>query len=99
MFRGSVKGTGYPLHSPVSPSILLRCVTVCHHISNGVYNSNAFTTSTLGGRGGGSALRQGFSSPGKNTGFRVGLEGHRKSRPPPGFDPRTTQSEASRYTH
>ena len=23
MFRGSVKGTGYPLHSPVSPSLLL----------------------------------------------------------------------------
>ena len=37
MFRGSVKGTGYPLHSPVSPSLPLRCVTVCHHISTGVY--------------------------------------------------------------
>ena len=24
MFRGSVKGTGYPLHSPVSPSLPLR---------------------------------------------------------------------------
>ena len=33
MFRGSVKGTGYPLHSPVSPSLPLSCVTVCHHIS------------------------------------------------------------------
>jgi hypothetical protein len=32
-FRGSVKGTGYPLHSPVSPSLPLPCVTVCHHIS------------------------------------------------------------------
>jgi hypothetical protein len=32
MFRGSVKGTGYPLHSPVSPSLPLPCVTVCHHI-------------------------------------------------------------------
>jgi hypothetical protein len=28
MFRGSVKSTGYPLHSPVSPSRLLLCVTV-----------------------------------------------------------------------
>ena len=28
MFRGSVKGTGYPIHSPVSPSIPLPCVTV-----------------------------------------------------------------------
>jgi len=37
MFRGSVKGTGYPLHSPVSPSLLLPCVTVCHHISTGGY--------------------------------------------------------------
>ena len=33
MFRGSVKGTGYPLHSPVSPSLPLPCVTVCHRIS------------------------------------------------------------------
>jgi len=32
MFRGSVKGTGYPLHSPASPSLPLPCVTVCHHI-------------------------------------------------------------------
>jgi len=37
IFRGSVKGTGYPLHSPVSPSFPLPCVTVCHHISTGVY--------------------------------------------------------------
>ena len=32
-FRGSVKGTGYSLHLPVSPSLPLPCVTVCHHIS------------------------------------------------------------------
>jgi len=38
MFRGSVKGTGYPLHSPVSPSLPLPCVTVCHHISTGLYH-------------------------------------------------------------
>ena len=36
MFRGSVKGTGYPLHSAVSPSLPLPCVTVCHHISTAV---------------------------------------------------------------
>ena len=36
MFRGSVKSTGYPLRSPVSPSLPLPCVTVCHHISTGV---------------------------------------------------------------
>jgi hypothetical protein len=35
MFRGSVKGTGCPLHSPDSPS-LLPCVTLCHHILPGV---------------------------------------------------------------
>jgi len=37
MFPGSVKGTGYPLHSPVSPSLHLPCVTVCHHISTRLY--------------------------------------------------------------
>jgi hypothetical protein len=36
--RGGVKGTGYPLHSPVSPSLLLPCVTVCHHVSTGLYH-------------------------------------------------------------
>ena len=36
MFRGSVKSTGYPLHS-VSPSLPLPSVTVCHHIPTGVY--------------------------------------------------------------
>jgi len=34
MFRGSVNSTGYPLHSPVSPSLPLPCVTVCHQVSN-----------------------------------------------------------------
>ena len=37
MFRGSVKSTGYPLHSPVFPSLPLPCVTVCHRISTGLY--------------------------------------------------------------
>jgi hypothetical protein len=37
MFRGSVKCTGYPLHSPVSPSFPLLYVTVCHHVSTGLY--------------------------------------------------------------
>jgi len=37
MFRGSVKGTVYPFHSPVSPSLPLACVTVRHHISTGLY--------------------------------------------------------------
>jgi len=41
MFRGSVKGTGYPLHSPVSPSLALLGVTVCHHISPGVYSETS----------------------------------------------------------
>jgi len=39
MIRGSVKSTGYPLHSPVSPSLPLPCVTVCHHISTGLYQT------------------------------------------------------------
>jgi len=38
MFCGSVKSTGNPLHSPVSPSLPLPCVTVCHHISSGLYS-------------------------------------------------------------
>ena len=37
MFRGSVKSTGYPLHSPVSPSLPFPCVNACHHISTGLY--------------------------------------------------------------
>ena len=37
MFRGSVKSTGHLLHSPVSPSVSLPCVTMCHHISTGLY--------------------------------------------------------------
>ena len=41
MFRGSVKSTGYPLHSSVSPSLPLPCVTVCHHISTGFYHCQA----------------------------------------------------------
>jgi hypothetical protein len=37
MFRGRVKSTGYPFHSPVSPSLPLPCITLCHHISTGPY--------------------------------------------------------------
>jgi len=37
-FRVSVKRTGYPLHSPVSPSLPLPCVTVCLHVSTGLYH-------------------------------------------------------------
>jgi len=39
-FRGSVKSTGYSLQSPVSPSLPppSPCVTVCHHISTGLYH-------------------------------------------------------------
>jgi len=40
MFRCSVKGTGYLLLLPVSPSLPLPCVTVCHHISTGLYRQN-----------------------------------------------------------
>jgi len=38
MFRGSVKGTGYPLHSPDLSSLPLPCVAVCHHVSTGLYH-------------------------------------------------------------
>ena len=32
------KTTGYPLHSPVSPSLPLKCVTVCHQVSTELYH-------------------------------------------------------------
>ena len=41
MFRGSVKGTGYPLLSPVSPSLSLPCVIVFHHVSTGLYQTSS----------------------------------------------------------
>jgi len=37
MFCSHVTLTGYQLHSLVSPSLLLPCITVCHHISTGLY--------------------------------------------------------------
>ena len=42
MFWVSVKGTGYTLHSSVSPSLSFPCVTVCHHISTRVYKFLTF---------------------------------------------------------
>ena len=41
-FRGSVKSTGYTLHSPVSPSLPLPCATVCHQVSNALYLHDRF---------------------------------------------------------
>ena len=38
MLQGSVKGTGHPLLSPVSPSLPFPCVTLCQHISAGLYD-------------------------------------------------------------
>jgi hypothetical protein len=38
MFWGSVKGTCYLLHLPVSPSLFLPCVAVRHQISTGLYH-------------------------------------------------------------
>jgi hypothetical protein len=40
MFRESAKGTGYPLHPPVSPLLPLPCVTLCRHISTGLYKKS-----------------------------------------------------------
>jgi hypothetical protein len=47
MFRGSVKSTGYPLHSTVFPSLPLPCVTVCHQVSNALYHSFPRSWQTL----------------------------------------------------
>jgi len=35
------KTTGYPLHSHVSPSLPLPRVTVCHHVSTGLYHATS----------------------------------------------------------
>jgi hypothetical protein len=40
IFRGSVKSTGYSLHSPLFPSLPLPCVTACHHVSTGLYQAD-----------------------------------------------------------
>jgi hypothetical protein len=45
-FRDSVKSTGYPLHSPVSPSVPRPRFTVCHHISTGLYSEHGQDTNT-----------------------------------------------------
>jgi len=37
MFRGSVKSTGYAHYLLVSPSLPLPSITMCHHISTGLY--------------------------------------------------------------
>jgi len=47
-FQGSVKSTGYPLHSPFSPLLPLPCVTVCHHISTGLYGATKMDTQCPG---------------------------------------------------
>ena len=44
MFRGSVKDTGYPLHSSASTSLPLQCVTVCHYISAGLYYKTEYVS-------------------------------------------------------
>jgi hypothetical protein len=38
VFCSHVTLAGYPFHLLVSPSLLLPCVTACHHISNAVYH-------------------------------------------------------------
>ena len=55
-----VKGTGYPLHLPVPPSLPLPCLTVCHHISTGLYIIilNMFRASTRPSSGGQIVLSQ-----------------------------------------
>jgi len=46
--RGSVKGTGHQLHSPVSPSLPLPCVTVCHYVSTGLYVNDCNHLTSIG---------------------------------------------------
>jgi hypothetical protein len=51
VFCSHVTLTGYPLHFIFSPSLLLPCVTVCHHISNAVYSCTLSLNSLLDRRG------------------------------------------------
>jgi hypothetical protein len=46
MFQGSMKSTGYTLHLPVYPLIPLQYVTVCHHLSNGLYHDHELDNQT-----------------------------------------------------
>jgi hypothetical protein len=73
-----------------------------------MYSSTLPSTSALDGRGGGLVKampqplypreRPGTHCIGGWVGHRAGLNWCGKSRPPPGFDPRTVQPVASRYT-
>jgi hypothetical protein len=51
VFCSHVTLTGYPLHYIVSPSFLRPCVTVCHHISAGLYNTATFVMYVMRTRG------------------------------------------------
>jgi len=86
MFRGSVKDTGYPLHSPVSPSLPLLCVTVSSHFNWSLqfslehamkaqrrecrYSSTPFLISALD-MGGWPTPRPGRLTPGKETRYSL----------------------------
>ena len=71
-----------------------------------MYSSTLPLTSVLDGRWVVDATPRPLYPPGKTPyplyrrlgGPRGGLDGCEKSRPPPGFDPRTVQPVASRYT-
>jgi len=47
LFRVKLKTAGYPLHSPLSPSLLLPCVAVCHQFPFPLYRSLKAYCSTL----------------------------------------------------
>ena len=44
MFGRWRESTGYPLHSPVSPSLPLQCVTVCNQVPNELYTRLIYYT-------------------------------------------------------
>ena len=41
------KSSGYTLQSPISPSLPLPRVTVCHHVSNSLYRPSSLTYSAV----------------------------------------------------
>jgi len=82
--------------SSVSVPAEIHVMNHCHFLKRlyGLLQSNATMVSLERATKG---QRRDFPQPSKPA-PRAGLDGCGKSRPPPGFDPRTVQPIASRYT-
>ena len=70
IFGGGVRVLANPLHQPVSSSLPLQCVTVCHQVPNELYSSTLFLISALEG-GERSASRPGRNLPPGKTRYTL----------------------------